>query len=60
MVYDGLRKAAATKGWSIEGDSALREALISTPITITGHEDGVRVQIVRAHSLHTLATNAFF
>jgi hypothetical protein len=60
MGYDGLRKAAATKGWTIEGDSALREALVSMPITITGREDGVRVQLVRVSALHTLSTNAFF
>ncbi len=60
MLYEGLRAAATKKGWTIEGDSAAREALLSQPITITGQEDGVPVQLVRASALHTLATNAFF
>jgi hypothetical protein len=59
MLYDGLRKAAETKGWSIAGDSVLIEALVSLPITITGQEDGVPVQLFRAGALHTFATTAF-
>lgn len=59
MLYEGLRAAAAKKGWTIEGDSALREALVTMPIIITGLEGDVPVQLVRASSLHTLATNAF-
>ncbi len=59
MVYDGLRGAAATKGWQIEGDSVLSEALIHRPVTIKGREHDVPVEIVRASALHTLATSAF-
>ena len=59
MLYEGLRSAAEKKGWSIEGDSALREALVSMPITITGREGDVPVQLLRASALHTFSTNAF-
>lgn len=59
MLYEGLREAAATKGWHLEGASLLREALLSLPITITGEEQGFPVQLHRAGALHTFSTNVF-